>query len=696
MASPLTPRHFLLLLGTVKKCCLPDGGARLVQQLEELEERLSCLDLAGAGQEAGSPETLRERRDAEPAAHPTAAEASRPTNAPSGEVRPQKAGTKGVLLTSPLPLAKETKNTKAGGQATLGTRGRPSPPPSSPHLRAFLESLESCPGEDEESGQPRGVLTPLMPHQKQALSWMLWRETQDPRGGILADAMGLGKTLTVLALIQKQLEASSGDPPGGGTLVVCPVSLVHQWAGEAKRHLAPPLRAHVHHGKGRASHASELARHRLVVTSYETVSSEWDKWRQASETADGPVKPGASVRGPAALFGVSWQRVVLDEAHVVRNLRTRRAKAVRALSSHARWAVTGTPVHNDLGDLRSLLKFLRCRPFDDDGFWSRWSRDHPGPDSMAVVVKCLLLRRTKDQKGKDNQPLVPLPERTVVLHKLRLAGTEARLYEDIDRWSRLTEPEKYVDPVSKKELYRNVGSRRFVALIRLQQACSHPALLKRRVLEDAEVDCDDLLAACFSGLSLNKTADQGLDVLDKYSRCSEMERSFTSCKLATLLQLLEEVPPKDKSVVLSKWTSLLALVEEHLGRRAIPCATIQGSVPGQRRAEIVHSFNRDPRGPKVLLLSLEAGGVGLNLIGANHMFALDVHWNPAMEAQAFDRIHRVGQTKPVVINRLICAGTVEERILELQAQKQRLADSVVASRRLTKEDYRFLLPLASG
>ncbi|CAN7999134.1 unnamed protein product, partial [Ixodes hexagonus] len=604
-----------------------------------------------------------ERRNVELTERP-AVVVARPNGAPSKEARPRQPGAKGVLLTSPKPLNEVGKPASLGRSNDVGTRGRPSPPQNSPHLRAFLESLESRPGEHEESKQPQGVLTPLMPHQRQALHWMLWRETQEPRGGILADAMGLGKTLTVLSLIQQQLEGSGKKPPGGPTLVVCPVSLMHQWAGEAERHLVPPWRVHVYHGKDRASHVDQIARHRLVVTSYETVSSEWARGRKAvsahcvvaslqalAATAEGSPKPGVGSQRPGVLFGVSWERIVLDEAHVVRNPRTQRAKAVRALNSRVRWVVTGTPVHNDLDDLRSLLKFLQCQPFDDDAFWSRWSRDHPGPDSMAVVVKCLLLHRTKDQKGKDNKPLVPLPERKVELHRLKLAGTEARLYEDIDRWSRLTGPEKYVDPVSKKELYRNVGSRRFVALIRLQQACSHPALLGTRVLEDAEVDCDDLLAACFSGLSLNKEPDQGLDVMDKYARCPEMERSFASCKLAALLQLLEKVPSGDKSVVVSKWTSLLALVGEHLKRRAISCTTIQGSVPGHKRSEIVRSFNGDPQGPKVLLLSLDAGGVGLNLIGANHMFVLDVHWNPALEAQAFDRIHRVGQTKPVVINR---------------------------------------------
>lgn len=344
-------------------------------------------------------------------------------------------------------------------------------------------------------------------------------------------------------------------------------------------------------------------------------------------------------------------------------------------------------------------RFLQCRPFDDDAFWKQWIKENPGIEALSLVMKCVLLRRTKEQTGRDGKPLVPLPTKSIVLHKLSLEGTEAKVYKQLDQWSRSSGPEKYVDPVSGKELYRNTGSRRFVMLIRLQQACSHLSLLKGKVLEDAAVDTDELLSVSLSGLQLADVPASGEDRLDalrlqEYAGAREFDAAHVSCKIKALMDMLlkiqQESNNQDKSVVVSRWTSLLSLVQRQLERRGIPCVSIQGSVPGQQRAAHVQSFNRPGGGPMVMLLSLEAGGVGLNLVGGNHMFVLDVHWNPALEAQAFDRIHRVGQTKPVVINRLVCAGTIEERILELQKHKQQLAEAVVGRRRLTPEDYHFL------
>ncbi|XP_070388627.1 transcription termination factor 2-like isoform X2 [Dermacentor albipictus] len=626
-----------------------------------------------------------------------------------------------VLLVSPLPLSKTAAPLAVGRKGAtleaLGTRvPRGLSERSTARLQYLFQSLSSQPDEWDESPQPEGVRTPLMPHQRQALRWMLWREEQEAPGGILADAMGLGKTLTMLTLVEQQwsndksyksatgiesstkcddsddCERAAAASPRGGTLVVCPLSLLHQWEEEVQRHLPNRWQVKLHHGRNRTGDPKELARCDLVVTTYDTISSDWAR---VDATGNSGLSP---------LFTVRWRRLVLDEAHSIRNLHTRRAKAACALFAWSHWALTGTPVHNDLGDMRSLLKFLQCRPFDDDAFWKQWIKENSGPEALAMVMKCVLLRRTKEQMGKDGKPLVPLPKKSIVLHRLSLEGTEAKVYKELDEWSRSSGPEKYTDPVTGRELYRNTGSRRFVMLIRLQQACSHLALLKKKVLEDAAVDTDELLSASMAGLQLSDETAAGEDRLDalnldKYTSAREFDSAYVSCKIRTLLDMLlkvrEESNNQDKSVVVSRWTSLLSLVRRHLERRGIPCVTIQGSIPGHQRASHVTNFNQQRGGPTVMLLSLEAGGVGLNLIGGNHMFVLDVHWNPALEAQAFDRIHRVGQTKTVVINRLICAGTIEERILELQKHKQQLAESVVARRRLTANDYDFLFARSS-
>ncbi|KAL1485253.1 hypothetical protein MTO96_032077 [Rhipicephalus appendiculatus] len=623
-----------------------------------------------------------------------------------------------VLLTSPLPLSKAAASSaavkKGATSETLGTRiSRGLSEQCTARLQPLIQSLSSQPDEwDESPPAAGGADCPDAPPATSPAVDALEGGARGSRGAFscascdilgvnhfllssTADAMGLGKTLTMLSLVEQQrsrdkahklaanIKSSNKDgnddcetatpvSPRGGTLVVCPLSLLHQWEEEVQRHLPDRWQVHVHHGRNRTADPEELACCDLVVTTYDTISSDWARVDATGKSGVGvsahicdTVDHILQVAPPGA--GRGTQHPQLAHAACQGCLCT---AGVVTLGPH------GDPVHNDLNDMRSLLKFLQCNPFDDDTFWKQWVKENPGPEALAMVMKCVLLRRTKEQMGKDGKPLVPLPKKSIVLHKLSLEGTEAKVYKELDEWSRSSGPEKYRDP----------------------------PLLKKKVLEDAAIDTDELLSAGMAGLQLSDdsaAAEDSLDALnlDKYASAREFDSAYASCKIKTLLDMLlkvrEESNNQDKSVVVSRWTSLLSLVRHHLDRRGIPSVTIQGSVPGHQRASYVAKFNEQREGPTVMLLSLEAGGVGLNLVGGNHMFVLDVHWNPALEAQAFDRIHRVGQTKTVVINRLICAGTIEERILELQKHKQRLAESVVARRRLTANDYDFLFATSS-
>ncbi|KAG8238767.1 hypothetical protein J437_LFUL018640 [Ladona fulva] len=178
-------------------------------------------------------------------------------------------------------------------------------------------------------------------------------------------------------------------------------------------------------------------------------------------------------------------------------------------------------------------------------------------------------------------------------------------------------------------------------------------------------------------------------------------RERPSSKLSALLQCLEEnvISQEDKAVVVSQWTSMLELIALHLKKRKIRHRTLSGAVPLKERMDIIESFNNSERGPKILLLSLKAGGVGLNLVGGNHLLLVDLHWNPQLEAQACDRIYRVGQKKSVHIYRFVCNHTVEEKIHELQEKKLSLADSVLTGvknpqgSKLTMEDLKTLFSL---
>lgn len=276
-------------------------------------------------------------------------------------------------------------------------------------------SLESCPGETAVAEDPAGLKVPLLLHQKQALAWLLWRESQKPQGGILADDMGLGKTLTMIALIltkknqQKSKEKdrslpltwlSKNEPSvftSNGTLIVCPASLIHHWKNEVEKRVnSNKLRLYLYHGPNRSRHAKVLSTYDIVVTTYSLLAKEIPTTKQEGEV------PGAnlSVEGISApLLQVVWARIILDEAHNVKNPRVQTSIAVCKLQAQARWAVTGTPIQNNLLDMYSLMKFLRCSPFDEFSLWKSQvdNGSMKGGERLSILTKSLLLRRTKDQ-----------------------------------------------------------------------------------------------------------------------------------------------------------------------------------------------------------------------------------------------------------------------------------------------------------
>ncbi|KAJ8723684.1 hypothetical protein PYW07_007664 [Mythimna separata] len=257
-------------------------------------------------------------------------------------------------------------------------------------LRDLYESLGSRPAESEEAPAPRAMKSKLMPHQLHALAWLRWRETQRPRAGILADDMGLGKTITMIALIVSDKEdkidedeEDDDDPSAkklvrGGTLVVCPASLMQQWSGEVSKHCTShALSVCLHHGAARATVPHRLATYDLVLTTYNIMQRDNEK--------------------KGVLMRIRWRRVILDEAHVVRNHKSATCAAVSALHAQRRWCLTGTPVQNKDLDLFALLKFLRCSPFDEltvsTVHTHTRAEQGPRPVRAAQVPALLSLRR---------------------------------------------------------------------------------------------------------------------------------------------------------------------------------------------------------------------------------------------------------------------------------------------------------------
>lgn len=367
---------------------------------------------------------------------------------------------------------------------------------------------------------PPGLTVKLMDHQKHALAWMTWREKQHPRGGILADDMGLGKTLTMIALVLMGKSQRKSDSDGkngkgsrkrrysmyliyelydlidfnGGTLVVCPASLLRQWEGEVNSKLSKQrLSVCVHHGSNRETRAKNLCAFDIVVTTYNLAQRD-DK------------------SGP--LNGVKWERIILDEAHVVRNHKAQCSVAVTELRAKYRWALTGTPIHNKELDVYALLKFLRCSPFDDLNTWNTWieQKGGGGQERLNLLMKTLMLRRTKAQLQLDGK-LNSLPKKEIRLIEMNLDTDEMNVYQRVMTYSQtlfaqflFQRAEKDSDAnfigEAKKPTYRqikdpngayfkihqkfaqmaaqskNVKSHEIlVLLLRLRQICCHPGLI---------------------------------------------------------------------------------------------------------------------------------------------------------------------------------------------------------------------------
>ncbi|KAM7318191.1 hypothetical protein ACRRTK_022928 [Alexandromys fortis] len=715
-------------LAAVNIQALPDKGEKLLKQIQALEDDLSALALSP---EQGAKENCSSREPQQSDRTKTVAE-------PPRSVPPQPLPTQDGQLAGSLGLKAGCQGTPEG--SSQYSRGNMNQHRlynvwkiTSEAIDELHRSLESCPDETAVAEDPAGLKVPLLLHQKQALAWLLWRESQKPQGGILADDMGLGKTLTMIALIltKKNQEKSKEEDrsmtvtwlskndssvfTSNGTLIVCPASLIHHWEKEVKKRVhSNKLRICLYHGPNRSRQARVLSTYDIVITTYSLLAKEIPTTKQEGEV------PGSnlSVEGISApLLQVVWARIILDEAHNVKNPRVQTSIAVCKLQAQARWAVTGTPIQNNLLDMYSLLKFLRCSPFDEFSLWKSQvdNGSVKGGERLSILTRSLLLRRTKDQLDSTGKPLVPLPQRRFQLHRLKLSEDERDVYDVFlarsrsalqsylkrhegrgshpgrspdNPFSRVAQEfESSVPPCSTPaDSLRPSTVHVLSQLLRLRQCCCHLSLLKS-ALNPTELESEGLslsLEEQLSALTLSQvevSEPSATVCLNGASFKVELfDNTRRSTKVSSLLAELEAIqkgPGLQKSVIVSQWTSMLQVVALHLKKHRLTYATIDGSVNPKQRMDLVEAFNHSQE-PQVMLISLLAGGVGLNLTGGNHLFLLDMHWNPSLEDQACDRIYRVGQEKDVVIHRFVCEDTVEEKILQLQEKKKDLAKQVLS------------------
>ncbi|WP_181720976.1 DEAD/DEAH box helicase [Nocardia gipuzkoensis] len=464
---------------------------------------------------------------------------------------------------------------------------------------------------------PVGLKTQLRPYQERGLAWLAAMSRMGC-GAILADDMGLGKTVQVLALLVHEREtAEAAAEPPGPTLLVCPMSVVGNWQREAER-FAPDLRVWVHHGAGRRAGAEldeTVAAADLVVTTYALLA------RDAEE-----------------LGRQHWARVVLDEAQHIKNAGTRQARAARSLRARHRLALTGTPVENRLEELRSIMDFAVPKVLGSpQSFRARFAvpiereRDQNAISRLRWLTQPFVLRRVKT----DPTVISDLPEKFEMTVRSNLTVEQAALYQAV-----------VDDMLAKIKDAKGMARKGAVlgALTRLKQVCNHPA----HFLAD------------------------GSSVLHR--------GAHRSGKLALVEDVLEAVlADGEKALLFTQFREFGELVAPYLVERfGAEIPFLHGGVPKKKRDAMVTRFQA-PDGPPLMLLSLKAGGTGLNLTAANHVVHLDRWWNPAVENQATDRAFRIGQRRDVQVRKLVCVDTIEERIDEMINGKRQLADLAVGA-----------------
>ncbi len=465
-------------------------------------------------------------------------------------------------------------------------------------LKHLSENFEGLP----EAVLPSDLTATLRPYQHLGVNWLSFLRNAE-LGALLADDMGLGKTLETLAAIQ------------GRTLVICPKSVVFNWAAEIQR-FRPALKVALYQGSERTLDATAD----ITLTTYGLLRLDIDTLAQEP-----------------------FDTIVVDEAQAIKNPDSQVARAAFRLQGKFKIALSGTPVENRLDDLWSQMHFINPgllgtrRDFQERYATPIREGDQTAQARLRRRIRPFVLRRLKREVAPE------LPPRTDIVLTVELEPNEREIYTAIQQSTARDVLAQFRDGGNTFAV--------FEALLRLRQAACHLALLP------------------------GKKDHTG------------------SSKLTCLMERLEDVIGEGhKAIVFSQWTSLLDLVEPELHARDASFVRLDGAT--DNRQEVVNNFQSDT-GASILLASLKAGGTGLNLTAADHVFLLDPWWNPAAEDQAADRAHRIGQTRPVFLYRVVAKDTIDERILALQEKKRSLLDAALTpgavGQGLTREDLMSLL-----
>ncbi|CAH02333.2 DNA repair protein RAD16 [Kluyveromyces lactis] len=680
----------------------------------------------------------------------------------------------------PLQNGPQKKKRKANGRAggATATKKKPTKPKISPFERntaklyahhselidVFKKLQESPIRQVERAPQPDGMAIRLLPFQLEGLHWLQQQEESDYNGGVLADEMGMGKTIQTIALLMSDITRKP-------SLVVAPTVALMQWKNEIEQHTNKKLSVYMYHGANRTNNLGDFKDVDVILTTYAVLESVYRKQVYGFKRKAGTVKE------KSLLHSINFYRVILDEAHNIKDRTSNTAKAVNSLQTKKRWCLSGTPLQNRIGEMYSLIRFLNIEPFtryyckqcscssenwrfsdylhcDDCGhvgmqhtnffnhFMLKNVQKHgiegPGLQSfqnIQTLLARIMLRRTKVERADD----LGLPPRIVTVRKDYFNEEEKDLYQslysDIKR-----KYNSYVEEGVVLNNYANI----FTLITRMRQMADHPDLVLKRLKgnndnnpgviicqlcddeaeEPIESKChhrfcrlcineyiDSFMAdekkltcpVCHIGLSID-LQQQALEVdeelFKKQSIVSRLKMGGkwrSSTKIEALVEELYNLRSDKrtiKSIVFSQFTSMLDLVEWRLKRAGFQTVKLQGSMTPTQRDQTIKYFMENIH-CEVFLVSLKAGGVALNLCEASQVFILDPWWNPSVEWQSGDRVHRIGQFRPVKITRFCIEDSIESRIIELQEKKASMIHATInqdeaAINRLTPADLQFL------
>ncbi|KAI1501128.1 SNF2 family N-terminal domain-containing protein [Biscogniauxia marginata] len=577
------------------------------------------------------------------------------------------------------------------------------------------------------------IVTPLKSHQEEGVKSILAREDVEHSasaaqlcegvigyqefdrrsssflGGINADVMGLGKTLTMLSAVVCSLSAARDFatlntelPTTRATLVVATSSQVLDvWKSEIKKHLRPDiLRLCIFHGDNRAKVVEDIIDNDVVLTTYHTLVSD--------------------CKSKSLLQRLMWFRVVLDEAHWIRNTTSQQFKAARNLTAQRRWCLSGTPIQNSLDDLRSLLDFLHFHPFSEPNFFRKHiveplRTESPDPyRNLRLLLRIICFRRTSE--------LLSLPPHVIEEVPIPLTDGEVRLYEDI-----LAKCKREFEEVTNMRSSRKKHCILFATIMSLRRLCNHGIFqqdnaalevrtpdrgAKKSNRQKQEAEEEIWCAYCYGDNAdtiitlgalevcpeCSRTLEHGAtresksispmpsatsdgDFMSSGWRANDLPLSILSplrrdtgfsSKLNAVVNNIEISPVSSKNIVLTSWRLTLDILKHLLDQRGIPCLRIDGKTSFPERQSILTLFCEDP-GQSVLLLSIATGAVGLTLTVADRVHIVEPQWNPSVEEQAIGRALRIGQNRCVTIFKYIAERTVEQNIVFLQKKKSRLA-----------------------